>query len=165
MNDLRNVFGEGAHWIQNQCFLCWRHAVHENKRKPTTEQTGRKAANEPVEDGVAGGVAGPEGGWLDGRKGAGRMLLLWQWQQGATRAADAPIDKSCRAIWAVEHLSWRRQNTNANACRSTRSCICICICISLRVSVWAYFYICVRVCEEQTTTLCGALKSNKWATR
>jgi len=33
-------------------------------------------------------VAGPEGGWLDGRKGAGRMLLLWQWQQGATQAAE-----------------------------------------------------------------------------
>lgn len=152
MNDLRNVFGEGAHWIQNQCFLCWRHAVHENKRKPTTEQTGRKAANELGQGG--GGVAGPEGGWLDGwmgGRGRGGCCCCGSGNKAPLGRQNAPIDKSCRAIWAVEHLSWRRQNTNANACRSSRSCIFVFVFVSP----------CAYLCERIFTSVCVSAKNKQ----
>lgn len=53
-----------------------------------SQRLSRQEEKLPMSLGRGGGVAGPEGGWLDGRKGAGRMLLLWQWQQGATQAAE-----------------------------------------------------------------------------
>lgn len=131
INDLDSVFGEGAQWIQNQCFLCWRHAVHENKRKRiATEQTETRL---PMILWMETKWAVAQEGWACGCCCCGNKAPLCR--------QNAPIDKASRTIrierLSVLSLSWRRQNTNANACRSTHymylrpSVLCV-SCVSVR---------------------------------